>query len=422
MAAPSNCKRTLEITVPAAEVEQETARVVNSMRERARLPGFRPGKAPLDLVRARFAADIREEVIKSLLPKHFQKRVEEQDLHVAGTPDITDVHLRAGEPLTFKAEFEVAPDIELKEYRGLTVAYREPEVTDEQVADRLEHLRDQKAEFINIDPRPVSDGDYAVLSLEAQGKVEETLRKQEELVVHIGGEDTLEGFSTNLRGLTPGEEKEFDVSYPEDYGDDKLAGRTIRFHASLKGIRRKELPELNDAFAKDLGDFQTLEELEAELRKALQREREFLAQQTARNKLVDSLVDAHDFPVPEAYLERQIQLQVEQYLRGMAARGADVRSLKLDWEKIKESQRERAMREVKASLLLDKIADREAIEVTRDEVDREVQRIARQEKEPVAAVRRRLEEDGGLRRIAARIRTDKTLSLLFEQARKVAED
>ena len=422
MAAASNCKRTLEVTVPAAEVEQETARVVSSMRDRVRLPGFRPGKAPLDLVRARFAADIREEVIKSLLPKHFQKRVEEQDLHVAGTPDITDVHLHAGEPLTFKAEFEVAPDIELKEYRGLTVAYREPEVTDEQVAERLEHLRDQKAEFINTEPRPVSDGDYVVLSLEAQGQVDETLRKQEELVVRIGGEDTLEAFSTNLRGLTPGEEKDFDVSYPEDYGDDKLSGRTIRFHASLKGIRRKELPELNDAFAKDLGDFQTLEELEGELRKALQRERELLAQQTARNKLVDSLVDAHDFPVPEAYLERQIQLQVEQYLRGMAARGADIRSLKLDWEKIKESQRARAMREVKASLLLDKIADREAIEVTREEVDREVQRVARQDKEPVAAVRRRLEEDGGLRRIAARIRTDKTLNLLFEQARKVAED
>ncbi len=137
-----------------------------------RLPGFRPGKAPLDLVRARFAADIREEVIKSLLPKHFQKRVEDQDLHVAGTPDITDVHLHAGEPMTFKAEFEVAPDIELKEYRGLTVAYREPEVTGEQVAERLEHLRDQKAEFVNVDPRPVSDGDYAVLSLEAQGQVD----------------------------------------------------------------------------------------------------------------------------------------------------------------------------------------------------------------------------------------------------------
>jgi trigger factor len=422
MAVPSDCKRTLEITVPAAEVEQETERAVNSMRERVRLPGFRPGKAPANLVRARFAASIREDVIKSLVPKHFQKRVEEQDLHVVGAPDITDVHLHAGEPMKFKAEFEIAPEIELKQYRGLTVTYREPAVTDEQVAERLERLKDQKAEFINVDPRPAADGDYAVVALEAQGQIEEALRKQDELVVLIGGEDTLPAFSTNLRGLAPGEDRVFDVSYPEDYGDDKLAGRTIRFRASLKGIRRKELPELSDAFAADLGDFKTLEELRAELRKALQREQEFLAQQAARNKLVDSLVDTHDFPVPEAYLERQIQLQVEQYLRGLAARGADIHSLKLDWEKIKESQRERATREVKASLLLDRIADREAIEVTREEVDREVQRIARQEKEPLAAVRRRLEEDGGLGRIASRIRTDKTLSLLFEQARKVAED
>jgi trigger factor len=422
MAAQASCKRTLEITVPAAEVEQETERVVNSMRERVRLPGFRPGKAPVSLVRARFAAEIREEVIKSLVPKHFQKQAGEQDLRVVGAPDVSDVHLHAGEPLRFKADFEVAPDIELQEYRGLTVAYREPEVTGEQVAERLERLRDQKAEFVNIDPRPVADGDYAVISLQAQGQVEESLRKPDELVVHIGGEDTLEAFSTNLRGLTPGQDKEFDVSYPEDYGDEKLAGRTVRFRASLKGIRRKELPDLNDAFAADLGDFKTLEELRAELRKALQREQEFLAQQAARNKLVDSLVDAHDFPVPEAYLERQIQTQVEQHLRAMAARGVDPRSVKLDWEKIKESQRERAAREVKASLLLDRIAEREAIEVTREEVDREVQRVARQEKEPAAAVRQRLEEDGGLRRIAGRIRADKTLSFLFEHARKVAED
>lgn len=418
----SDCKRTIEITVPAAEVEQETERAVSSLAARVKLPGFRPGKAPAGLVRSRFAGDIREEVIRNLVPKHFRKHAEDHNLRVVGTPDVTDIRYRAGEPLTFKAEFEVAPEFELGDYRGLTVPYREPEVTAEQVGKRLEELREQKAEFVNEEPRPAADGDYAVVSLEAQGDVEEALRKRDELVVEIGGADTLEAFSENLRGLSPGEEKEFDVAYPEDYGDAKLAGRTIHFRAELKGIRRKELPELNDAFAADLGDFKSLDELKEEIRKGLQREQEYLAQQRAKAKLVDELVSRHDFPVPEALVERQIQSQVEQYLRGLAAQGADLDSVKLDWAKIRESQRERAIKEVKASLLLERIADREALTVTHEEVDREVQRIARHGREPVAAVRRRLEEDGGLNRIASRIRADKTLNLLFEHARKVAED
>jgi trigger factor len=417
-----SCKQTLDFSIPVAEVEQETERVIASLKERVRLPGFRPGKAPASLVRSRFASEIREEVVKSLVPKHFQQKLEQRDLRVVGTPDITGVHFHAGEPLTFKAEFEVSPTIELKEYRDLTVAYREPVVTDEQVAERLERMRDQKAEFVNVDPRPVEDGDFAVMSLEALGQAEESLPKQDELTVQVGAEDTLADFTRNLRGATPGEEREFDVTYPDDHGDPKLAGRTIRFHASVKGIRRKELPELNDAFAADVGDFQSLEGLRAETHRALLREQEFLAQQEARNKLVDKLVGMHEFPVPEAYVDRQIELQVEQYLRLMAARGADLRNMKVDWEKLKETQRERAIREVRASLLVDRIAQREAIEVSHEEVDREVQRIARQEREPVAVLRRRLDEDGGLGRIASRIRTEKTLAFLFEQARKVGEE
>ena len=417
---PSSCKQTLEITVPVSEVAEETERVIRSMAERVRLPGFRPGKAPLNIVRTRFSADIREEVIRALVPKHFRKRADERELHVVGTPDVTDVHFHDGEPLTFKAEFEVIPEIELGDYGALEVAYQDPEPTEEEVAQRLDQLREQKAEFVNEAPRPVADGDHAVVSLEAQGQVDEALRKQEEVVVHIGGSDTLEAFSVNLLGMTPDQEKEFEVAYPADYGDAKLSGRTVRFKALLKGIRRKELPELSDAFAADLGDFKTLEELRDELRKAIHREKEYLAQQEAKSKLVEQLVQMHDFPVPESLVEGQIKRQVEQLLRSMAARGADLDSMKLDWAKIRESQQERAAREVKASLLVDRIAEREKIGVTTDEVDHEVQRIARHGREPVATVRKRLEEADGLRSIASRIRSEKTLSFLFEHARKIA--
>lgn len=414
-----NIKHSLELTVPASEVEAETGRVIDDLRQKVRIPGFRPGKVPGDMIRRRFQDDIRKKVIDKLLPRYFFKRAEEEGLNVVGTPSVTEIHFEPGEPLRFKAEFEVAPEIELKEYKGLRIPYQDPEVSEEDVDKRLGEIREQKAEYISIDPRPVETGDYAVVAIESVAGVQPPM-KQEELSVQIGGEDTLAGFNENLAGMTPGDEKEFDVQYPEDYGQPKLAGKTIRFHTKLKGLRRKELPELNDEFARDVGDYQSLAELREAVRGSLFAERQFFAQQEAKNKLVDQLVDAHEFPVPEAYIGRQIEMQVERYLSGLAAEGEDVRSLKLDWKKIQESQRDRAVREVKASLLLGKVADVENIYAANDEVDREVQRIARQEREAVASVRARLQKEDGLRRIASRIRTEKTLNFLFEHATKVA--
>lgn len=420
MALLEGCKHSLEISVPVEEVESETSRVTVDVQKRAKLRGFRPGKAPESLIRQQFAGDIRQKVLENLIPKYLQKQFEADNLNVVGTPDILDVHFHAGEPLRFKAEFEVVPEIELGEYRGVEIPYHEPAVGDEDVTKRIDEIREQKAQFVNIDPRPLEDGDYAVVALESVAGVEGEPVKQEEMVLEIGGADTFESFSDNLRGLSPGDEKEFEVAYPEDYGSGRLAGKTVRFHATVKGVRKKELPELNEEFAQDLGDYRNVDELREAIRKAIFAQREQEAQQEAKNKIIDKLVDSHEFPVPEAYVERQIRNRVEQTLRAMASEGTDPRSLNLDWEKVKESQRDKAVREVKASMLLSKIAERESIGVSRDEVDREVERIARQQREPVAAVQMRLEKDGTLGRIASHIQTEKTLNLLFEHARKTA--
>ncbi len=422
MALVEGCKHSLEISVPLDEVESETGKVVSSFQAKAKLPGFRPGKAPASLIRKQFQGDIRQKVLENLIPRHLQKRVKEEDLHVVGRPDITKVKFDDGAPLEFTAELEVSPEIELQEYKDLTVPYHEPEVTDEDIAQRLESIRQRKAEYINIDPRPLEDGDFALVSLATIGGVEGDAVKQDELMIEIGGAETVQGFNDGLRGASPGEDREFDVSYPEDYGQAKLAGRTVRFHSNVKGIRRKELPEVNDEFAKDLGDYQSLEELKEVIRKTIFSERQYEGQQEAKNKLVESLVDLHNFPVPEAYVDRQIQTRAEQLLGTMESQGADIKNMKLDWQKIKESLREKAVREVKASLLLGKIAERESIAPTQAEVDREVERIARQNREPLAAVKFRMEKDGSMNRIAAHIQTDKTLNFLFEHARKVDEE
>jgi trigger factor len=420
LALIEGCRHSLEIAIPADEVETEASRVTADVQKRAKLPGFRPGKAPVSLIRKQFAGDIRQQVVENLIPKALQKQIEAENLNVVGRPDIKDLHFHEGEALHFKAEFEVFPQIELAEYKDVEVEYHEPAVVDEDVEKRLNEIRDQKAQFVNVDPRPLENGDHAVVALESIAGVEGEPVKQDEMVLEIGGADTFEAFTENLRGLSPGDEKEFEVTYPEDYGAARLAGKTIKFHASLKGLRKKELPELNDEFAQDLGDYRNIGEVQDAIRKGMLAQRQYDAQNEAKNKIVDKLVEAHDFPVPEVFVERQIENRVEQSLRTMAEQGVDLQKVKLDWKKVREAQREKAVREVKASMLLSRISEREAIHATRDEVDKEVEKIARQNREAVAAAHMRFEKDGTLGRIANHIQTEKTLNFLFEHARKTA--
>lgn len=419
MALIEGCKHSLEITVPAADVEKETERAATVIQAKVRIPGFRPGKAPLAMVKARYAQDVRQDVLEKLVPRFLNSAMEKEHLEVVSQPNISDVHLHSGEPLRFKAEFEVAPVFELGDYQDLIVTYAEPVVADADVAARIEEIRDRKAEYVNEDPRPLTDGDYAVVSLESLSGVDEKIQ-QDELTLKLGDEATMKEFTENLRGAAPEESREFEVTYPADYDRETLAGRTVRFQATVKAVRRKELPELNDDFAKDLGDYQTYEELKEAIRKSILHDREHKAQDDTKHQIIEKLVDAHPFPIPEVYVDRQIETSLNAQLQQLAAQGIDPRSLKLDWQKVRESQKDRAERDVRASLILDKIADREAIGATQEEVDREVQRHARQTREAVAVVRAKMQKDGTMARVAGQIRTEKTLSFLFDKARKEA--
>jgi len=420
LALVEGCKHELEISIPGEAVEQETRKVTEHYQQRAQLKGFRAGKAPLSLVRKNFSGDIRQKVLENLIPKFLDAKVAEENLRVVGTPNISDVHFHDGEAVHFKAQFEVFPQFELGDYKGVEVPYAEPVVTDEDVEKRIEEIRDTKATYANEDPRPLADGDYAVVSLESLAGSDEPI-KADEVQVLIGGAETMAGFTENLTGASPGDEKEFDVTYPEDYGREQLAGKTVRFKVVVNGLRRKELPELNDDFAQDLGDFRTVDELKDAVRKSIFGQRQMEAQRAAKDKLVDKLVDSNVFDVPTVFVDKQIENRVQQRLRALAQEGVDPSSFNLDWTKIKEAQRDQATREVRASLILGRVSERESIMPTNAEVDAEVERVARQEREVVAATRKKLLENGGLDRIASHIQTEKTLNFLFDNAVKTAE-
>ena len=413
-----DCKRSLEIEIPVEEVERAKERVTNSLKQRVRLPGFRPGKAPVSMIQSRFEGEIRSEVLEMLLPQAFRERVEKDELKVVGQPDISDLKFEAGQPIRFKAEFEIAPEFEVAEYRGLPAKYEEPVVSDEELDKRLESMREGKAEYPNQDPRPAVEGDYVLVHLRSLDGLAEAI--DQDVQIEVGGQDTLPAFTEALLGMNPEESKEVSVTYPEEYGQSTLAGKTVKFELTPKVIRKKELPALDDEFARDLGDYQTLGELKEAVRKTIFQEKQYVAQQAAKEELIDRLVERNDFPVPEVYIDRQIENQVRMQLRNLAGEGIDPSELKLDWAKVKETQRDKALRNVRASLLLEKIAEKEGIAAAKDEVDREVQRIARQEREAVAVTRGKLEKDGTMGRIAGHIQTEKTLQFLFDQAAKQA--
>jgi trigger factor len=423
LALVEGCKHEIEVSIPAGAVEQETGKVAEQFQKRVQLKGFRVGKVPLSLIRKTYAADIRQKVLEILVPRFFDEKAKDENLRVVGTPNVTDVHTHPspeGDAVHFKAEFEVFPEFELTDYVGVQIPYTEPTVSDEDVDARIAEILDQKATYVNEEPRAIVEGDYAVVSLESVAGAPEPI-KSDEVQVLIGGPETMPGFTENLTGAMPGDEKQFDVTYPEDYGRDALAGQTVTFQVKVKGLRRKELPELNDEFAQDLGDFRTVDELKAAVRKSIFGQRQTDAERAAKDRVVEKLVDLNQFPVPEAFVDRQIENRVNERLQALEQQGVDTKSFNLDWAKVKEAQREDAVREVRASLILGRVAEKEAIGVTNDEVDREVNVIARKEQEAVASVRKKLAANGTLDRIASHIQTQKTLNFLFDKAVKTAE-
>jgi trigger factor len=422
LSSTESCKQELEISVPWEEVEQETGRIVKAIRGNAKIPGFRPGKAPDTIVRSRYQKEIRQEIIDKLVPRFFWEQAQQQNLRVVGSPQVDDLHLENGEAMRFRAEFEVYPDFELGDYRRLEVPFREPQVSEEEVAQELEQLRERHASFRNLDPRPLADGDIAVLSLKGTSQDGAPPIEQEETTVTIGNEETLPEFNEHLRGKSPGDEVDFEVRYPDDFSNRTLAGKSFSFHAEVKGLREKELPELNDDFAADLGDFRTLEEVRRHMHELIENQRRRQATEAAQEALIDELIKGHDFPVPEGLVDRQIATRLERQLRSLKQQGVDVSKLDWDWDKVRDEERERASRDVKASLLLERIAKAENISASSEEIDEQVKRYAEQTKQSPATARKKLAEDGALDRIQVQMSNDKTLSFLFDEAEKVDQE
>jgi trigger factor len=335
-----------------------------------------------------------------------------------GNPSVTDVEYAEDAPLRFKATLEVMPEIALQDYRGLTVAVEEPEVSEEEVTATLKQLQGQSATYVNVEPRPLQEGDFASISVQGvspgSGSPPVELK---EVLCEIGGADTVSEFTENLRGAQLGEERSFDVAYPPDYRDGRLAGRTIAYRVKVLGIKLKQVPDLDDDFARELGEFDSLDALREKVRENLGRSKRQQTEADAKRDLRKKLVALHEFSVPETLIERQVERRMDRLRRHLASQGMNAERLGWDWNKVRASQREEAAEEVKSSLILEKIAEQEAIPVEEADVDREIEQLAAAAQQPVAALRARLTSDEGLDKIKSRLRIEKALELVFQNAK-----
>jgi trigger factor len=415
--AEATCRRELDLEIPADEVSKAMERVAKEFAKVARVPGFRPGKAPITLIRRRFADDIKGEVLQSLVPERVEKAVSEQNLTPVSQPQVEKLDFNDGQPLKFRAVFEVLPEFELGNYKDLQLEMPAMDVLDEDVTKTLADMRERAAAFAPAEGRPVQDGDFVQLKLTGTPEGEGEPLQADSVLCHIGAEETMAPFNENLRGVNIGDHKDFDVPYPADYPDAKLAGKTFHYSVDVLGIKTKKLPDLNDDFAKDVSDATTLDELNKKIREGLEHQRDHKQKDLLREKVLNEIVKLHDFPVPQSLVEHQMDVRLERVVRSLAQQGVDPRAVNIDWVSLRKRNEDRAKDDVKAELIIDRIATAENIDVTEEELEHELQHLAGHSNESAEAIRARLTKQGTLDRIKAKLRSDKTLDWLAQNAR-----
>ena len=413
------CTRELVLDIPAEEVTKAYRGVAGQYRKYAKIPGFRAGKVPESVIRRRFATEIRKEVIDSLLPERFNKGVLELGIRPVGQPQVTELTVEDGQPLHVKAVFEYIPDFSIEGYQSVTVDKPSAETTEEEFQQEIEQLRESRATIEPVEEdRPLVDGDWAQITYKGQveGDAEAAPVAGEDSLVEIGGKDTVEAFSNALRGAKAGQELKAEVIYPADYAEPKLAGKTVAYDVEVKAIKKRTLPELNDEFAKEIGAYESMADLETRVREHMAFRKKRSVEGETKDRLFAALTERYAFPVPESLVQEQIDARLERGLRALAAQGMNPEQMrKLDFARLRTAQRDSAIAEVKTTVLLDRIAQAENITISDQELDNELQLMALQSREPLDTLKVRLTQDGGLARIREQLRREKTASALYER-------
>jgi trigger factor len=423
--------REIEVEVAADEVSKSFKTVVKRYQKLARIPGFRAGKVPESLIRSKFAKEVRQEVLESLVSERFRKAIVDQKLNPVSEPQLLDMQLFDGQPLKFKAAFEIAPVIDITGYDSVHVAKPDATLTSEEFDAERDRVLDSHATVEPMEEdRALAEGDWAEIQFRGEVRdLAQTVTEDgvenistsapitgEDVLIEIGGKNTLAAFNDALRGSKAGQELKFEVDYPADFGEQRLAGQTVSYDVTVKSIKQKNFPDRDAEFAKQLGNYESWDDFETKLREHASDRKKNALENGVKDKLLGELIERFQFPVPEAFVQQQIEARLDRGLRALAQQGMKVEDMrKLDFVRLREAQRDQAVNEVKVSMILDRIAEVEGVVVSDEDVDRELLMLSIQSREPLETLRERLSKDGGLDRIREQMRREKTSSVLYEK-------
>jgi trigger factor len=422
----SDTRKNLVVEIPSTVVDAEIDKVSRDYSKAARIPGFRPGKVPAKIVRQRFRDQILHDVAHGLIPRAVDEALRERGVEPVDTPDIRDVVVEEGQPLKFTATFDTVPAIDPGEYSTIQVRRTHKPVDEAAVDEALAKLRERSARYEPIEDRGIQTGDSVMMDLvrtahgtpadDSAGDTEAKTDQHENVTVDIGGQANPPGFDEELKGLTAGEKKTFDISYPDDYTIKELAGTTVTYEVTIKAIRKRIVPQLDDEFAKDVGDFESLAVLRQRIREDLEHEAQHDSDRELRADLMKQLAGRVSFEVPAALLDREIDRRVEEFVRRLIDQQIDPMRTNINWEEFRERQRDAATEAVRGALVLDEVARRESLTVSDADVEAEIARYAERTGRTPAAVRARLDKEGGIGRLYSGLRRERAIDFLLSRA------
>jgi trigger factor len=408
-------RKNVRVEIPSDVVDAEIDRIARDYSKKARIPGFRPGKAPARVIKQRFKDQILHDVAHDLIPRAMDDALRERGVEPVDTPDVRDVNIEEGRPLTFTASFDTVPSFDPGDLTTISLQRPAVAIDEDAVNGALQRLRDRAARHEPVEGRGVDHGDTVTMDLERRDP-NGTSETHKDVAVELGAKANPPGFDEQLLGLDVGATKSFAIQYPQDYPIGELAGTEVSYTVTIKGLKRRVVPELDDEFAKDLGEFETLDALRTRVREDLEHEARHAADREVRSELMKQLAARLPFEVPASLVQREIDRRLEDFARRLIDQNIDPRQAGVDWNAFRESQREVAREAVAAALVLDEVTRREQLEVTDEEVEREVSRYAERTGRTPAAVRAALEKEGGLSRVYAGLRREKSIDFAMSRA------
>ena len=421
----SQAKKDLTIEIAADEVKAEFEKTYDTYARHVKVPGFRPGRVPRGLVKQRFGKEVKDEVVRRLLPHALEHAIVDHKLRVIGEPLIENISINEGEALKFTASVEILPEFELKDYKGLKATKHVRRITDEDIERVVESWRENAAEFVPVEDRPSQDGDFVSVNLKGkyvEPQEQEDL-KADDVQIEIGSKGVQPEFNENLKGVRAGDVREFRVIYPEDFSSQGLAGKTLDFTAEVVAVRIRELPELDDDFARQFGEYGSIQEMRDKVRENLMREAEEQADHRLRDEMLDQILNSYDFEVPSALVKQRTNERVQELAYLMLRSGVSPESIRsMNWERQTEAARVQAVRDVRSFLVVGRISDTEGIKISEEEIDKEIERTAMATGEPFARLKDRLTKDKALSSIENRLIYQKALDAIINSAEVTVEE